>query len=208
MRRNIIERKRGGYALLLGLLLVVIVGIIIYYTRLHGPVYEFGKGESDVNPPWRQWHKMNVRFEKGGTIGKPTAEQPQLDKALFVEANCFDDEQKCGKVQFYFEPDGTIKGGWGANFYLSKDIHFQVMTCELKGNINPKEIFSDEKGPDFSRLFFITKGYFSILETNNENGRIRNVTGEAYLRGWMKKDYSVEGDLVITSDVKNFYRYT
>jgi len=43
---------------------------------------------------------------------------------------------------------------------------------------------------------------------NSDNGRIRNVTGEAYLRGWMKKDYSVEGDLVITSDVKNFYRYT
>jgi len=205
---NIIERKRGGYALLLGLLIVVIVGIIIYYTRLHGPVYEFGKGESDINPPWRQWHKMDVRFEKGETIGKPTAEQPQIDKILFVKANCFDEDKKCGIVQFYFEPDGTIKGGWSASFYLSKDIHFQVMACEFKGNIDPKEIFSDEKGPDFSRLFFITKGYFSILETNSKNGRVRNVTGEAYLRGWMKKDYSVEGDLVITSDAKNFYRYT
>ena len=208
MFENLIERKRRGYALLLGLLLVVIIGIIIYYARLHGPVYEFGKGESDINPPWRQWHKMNVRFEKGETIGKPTAEQPQINKTLYVSVSCFNEDEKCGTAQFLFEPDGTIKGGWGASFYLSKDIHFQVMACEFKGNIDPKEIFSDEKGPDFSRLFFITKGFFSILETNNENGRVRNIMGEAYLRGWMKTDCSVEGDLVITSDVKNFYRYT
>lgn len=208
MLGNIIDRKRGGYALLLGLLIVVIVGIIIYYYRLHGPVHEFGKGESDINPPWRQWHKMNVRFEKGEAIGKPTAEQPQIDKTLFVQANCYDEDKKCGNVQFFFEPDGTIKGGWSGMFYLSKDVHFQVMVCEFKGNIDPKEIFSDEKGPDFSTLFFITKGYFSILETNHDNGRVRNVMGEAYLRGWMKTDYSVEGDLVVTSDAKNFYRYT
>jgi len=205
---NTIDRKGRGYVLLLGLLVVVIVGMIIYFNRLHGPVYEFSKGKSDINPPWRQWHKMNVRFEKGETIGKPTAKQPKIEKVLFVKANCFNEDKKCGTVQFAFEPDGTIAGGWGANFYLSKDVHFQVMACEFKGNIDPKEIFSDEKGPDFSRLFFITKGYFSILETNSDNGRVRNVTGEAYLRGWMKIDYSVEGDLVITSDVKNFYRYT
>ncbi len=209
MLGNIIKRKRGGYILLMGLLVVVILGIIIYYARRHGPVYEFGKGESDINPPWRQWHKMNVRFEKGETIGKPTAEQPQINKTLYVSADCFNNEaKKCGDARFFFKPDGTVEGGWGASFYLSKDIHFQVMACKFKGNIDPKEIFSDEKGPDFSRLFFITKGHFSILETNSENGRVRNVMGEAYLRGWMNKDYSVEGDLVITSDAKNFYRYT
>lgn len=58
---KIIVREQRGYALLLGLLIVVVIGIIIYYARLYGPVYESGKGESDINPPWRQLHKLQVR---------------------------------------------------------------------------------------------------------------------------------------------------
>ncbi len=53
---------RGGYALVLGLLVVFILGMIVYWTRMHGDVVEIGVGKSDINPPWRQWHKMKVRY--------------------------------------------------------------------------------------------------------------------------------------------------
>lgn len=209
MFRRIIEREHKGYALLLGLLIVVVIGIIIYYARLHGPVYEIGKGESDINPPWRQWHKLNVRKEKGETIGKPSAQQPQIAQPMTVATYCTetDNDKRRGDIVFSISDDGSVQGGWGGSFYLNRDVIFDVMACKFKGTIDPKEVYSGENGEDESKLFFIAKGPFSILETNHDTGKVRNIMGEAYLRGWMGTDYRVEGDLIITSDVKNFYRY-
>ena len=57
-------------------------------------------------------------------------------------------------------------------------------------------------------LFFLTRGGFVILETNDGNGQVRNLTGNVYARGWLDVEYGVIGEMIITSDERNFRRFT
>ncbi|MEE9370795.1 MAG: hypothetical protein V3W45_04910 [Sedimentisphaerales bacterium] len=63
-RKFFLSTERPGYALLLGLLIVVVIGMVYYYMRMYGAVYQIGEGESDIMPPWRQWQRMQVRLHK------------------------------------------------------------------------------------------------------------------------------------------------
>ncbi len=105
-------------------------------------------------------------------------------------------------------PDWTVKGGWKGEFFIDRYVDFQVMTCNFKGFLDPKQVYRDEQGDNPTKLFFINKGNFMILETNSESGRVRNLMGDAYVRGWIDIDYTVNGELIFTTDEKNFYRYT
>jgi hypothetical protein len=199
--------KEGGYVLLLGLLIVVLVGMVMFYMRMYGPVYKIGEGESDIAPPWRQWHKIQVRL-RDGPLGRPTEEQPQLSKPLEVKARPVEDGNERGGIRMIILPDGTVHGSWGGQFYINKDVDFQVMNCRFEGVVDPEQVYEDEEGEDPSKLFFIAKGKFMILETNSDTGRVRNLMGDAYARGWLGVDDEVSGELIITSDERNFYVYT
>ena len=81
------------------------------------------------------------------------------------------------------------------------------MAADVRGNIDPAKIYEDENGPDPSKLYFITKGDFLILEDRND-GRMRRVHGEIYVTGWFENDVSAHGELHITSDRKTQLVYT
>ena len=67
----IMAAKERGYALLLGLLIVVVIGMMMYFGFWWGPVYRIGGGRSGINPPWRQWEKLRVRVDiKKEAVGK------------------------------------------------------------------------------------------------------------------------------------------
>lgn len=201
-----IAEKKRGYALLLSLLLVVVIGMIVYFKWMYGPVYQIGKGQSGINPPWRQWEKLRIRIEQE-PVGKPKPEQNQILKPLLLETKCKLDGKELGELQLLINSNGKIEGGWAGSFYIDKDVDFQIMVCSFEGTIDPQEIYSDIKGEDNSKLFYIAKGPFSILETNNKTGIVRNLMGSVYVRGWLAKDNSVSGELIITSDDKNFYLF-
>lgn len=198
--------NRRGYILLLGLLLVVVIGMIVYFKRMYGPVYQIGVGKSDINPPWRQWEKLRIRIEQE-LAGKPKPEQNQIAKPLLLETKTKLDGKERGDLQLLIDSSGKVEGGWTGSFYIDKDVDFQIMMCSFEGTIDPQEIYSDIKGEDNSKLFFIAKGPFSILETNNKTGVVRNLMGSVYVRGWLTRDNSIKGELIITSDDRNFYLY-
>lgn len=207
-RRNSLGRaERPGYVLLLCLLLLVVFGTLFWYKRSHGPAYQMGKGKSDIEVPWRQWHKIQVRLRKG-PLGPPTAEQPQVSKALSVAAKPNEDTQQRGQMKLFILPDGTVEGGWYGQFNISKEVDFQVMGCQFKGLVDPEQVYSDEQGEDPSRLFFIAKGRFTILETNDDSGKVRKLSGNIYVRGWLGLDNLMEGEIILTADEKSFFLYT
>jgi hypothetical protein len=199
--------KRGGYALLLGLLITMIIVLVIYYQFMHGPVYEIDGKKSDIEPPWRQWHNMQGRIYRN-EIGSPAECQPQLSKPLQVACKTKQDDKDRGEINVLILPDGKVQGGWGGAFYINKDVDFQVINCKFDGLVDPMQVFSDEEGEDPTKLFFIAKGNFAILETNTKSGQVRNLTGDAYARGWMDVNYIVNGELIMTPDNKSFFRYT
>lgn len=208
-RRNSFHRaERPGYVLLLCLLLLVVFGTLFWYKRSHGPAYQIGKGESDIEVPWRQWHEIYVRTQRGHPPGKPTEEQPQIDRVLSVAAKPNEDTQQRGQMKLFILPDGTVEGGWYGQFNISKDVDYQVMACQFKGLVDPEEVYSDEQGEDRSRLFFIAKGRFTILETNDDSGKVRKLSGNIYVRGWLGLDNLIEGEIILTADEKSFFLYT
>lgn len=192
--------------MILGLLILVIVAMVIYFKFAHGPAYEIGNGESDIEPPWWQWKNIQLRVHRQ-TVGTVSEFQPQITKPLFVAAKTWQQDKEQGKITVYLLPEGKVKGGWSGAFHINKDIDYQVIMCDFKGLYDPKAVFCDEQGEDPTKLFFIAKGHYMILETNDKTGKVRNIVGDAYARGWVGTDYFVEGELIITPDNKNFLRY-
>jgi len=119
-------------------------------------------------------------IEENHLTGSPSEHQPQLSKPLQVVVNTVQDGKDRGQINVVILPDGTMKGAWKGEFFINKDVDFQVMSCGFKGLIDPEQDFSDEKGEDPTKLFFIAKGHFMILETNSKSGKVRNLMGEAY----------------------------
>jgi len=154
-RNSYPRAEQPGYAMLLGLLITVVIGMIIWYARMHGPVYQIGKGKSDIEVPWRQWHDLHVRTQKGHPPGLPGEQQPQISQALHVAARPNEDTQQRGQSVFTILPDGTVEGQWTGQFNISKYVDYQVMGCQFKG-----------------------------------------------------LDKLVEGEIILTTDEKNFYLYT
>jgi len=119
------------------------------------------------------------------------------------------DGEKRGQIYVIILADGTVQGEWKGAFYIDQYVDFQVFNCTFEGLVDPEPVFKkDEEGEDPTKLFFITKGHFAMLETNSKSGKVRNLVGEAYARGWIDVDYMVDGELIITTDNKNFFRYT
>ena len=207
--RNLSRRaERTGSALLVGLVILLIVGMLYWYKRMHGPVYQIGKGKSNIAVPWRQWHDIHVRTQKGHPPGEPTADQPQISESLAVSAKADEEGQRRGQLLLFFLPDGTIQGQWTGQFNISKDVDYQVMASQFKGLLDPEQLYADEQGEDPSKVFFITKGNFIILETNDDNGKVRKLSGNIYVRGWLSLDNMILGEIILTTDEKNFNLYT
>ncbi len=175
---------------------------------MHGPVYQIGKGKSDIAVPWRQWHNFYVRTQKGRPPGLPGEDQPQISQALHVAARPNEDTQRRGQLAFTILPDGTVAGQWSGQFNISKYVDYQVMSCQFNGLVDPEQVYSDEQDEDPSKVFFITKGNFIILETNDGNGKVRKLSGNIYVRGWLGLDNVIDGEIILTTDEKNFNLYT
>ncbi|MHC4743920.1 MAG: hypothetical protein ACYS8Z_18540, partial [Planctomycetota bacterium] len=165
-------------------------------------------GKSDIAVPWRQWHDIQIRKKKGHPPGLPNEQQPAIPKALGVTAKPDEEGSRRGQIALLILPDGSVQGQWGGQFNISRYVDFQVMGSRFNGLVDPEQIYSDDQGEDPSKLFFIAKGPFSILETNDDNGKVRSLGGHIYVRGWLSHDMTIDGEVILTNDEKNFYLYT
>jgi len=138
----------------------------------------------------------------------PGEEQPQLSKPLGIVAKASEEDKPRGQLELLIMSDGSVQGHWGGQYRISKYVDYQVMGCQFKGLVDPEEVYSDDEGEDPSKLFFISKGPFSILETNDDNGKVRSLGGHIYVRGWLSLDNSIDGEIILTNDEQNFYLYT
>jgi hypothetical protein len=196
------KTKNDGFVLLLGLLLVVVIGAIMYYSRISSPGFDIATGGKIENPPWQQWHKLQRRLEKDD-LGELDRDQPPIKENLIVEADVFENKKDRGSIYFGINKDMTIQGQWTGEFWADEDIEHQVMMCDFKGYLDPQQTFEDENGEDYSKLYMLTKGRFMILESNDDNGKVRNVSGYIFITAWMDADYNIKGNVVLTSDEKH-----
>jgi hypothetical protein len=187
---------------LLMLLIVVVLGMLIYFYSMGGSIDKPPTPEQLANPDEYPWVEEN-RLWKDGQEGQylPSAEQADISGGVEILADVKDGQYARGSLRLPIRPDGSIKGGWVADYgTVSPRIDYTVMKGDFKGNIDPSKIYSDEIGEDQSLLFVICRGMFLILESNMETNEVRKVTGYIYVVGWIEPDLSAFGRIHITSD--------
>ena len=199
-------KNRSGFVLLLSLLAIVL-GMMIYGFVLHRSDLKV-RHQQEQSPgdyPWTE-ESLIVDKDSGKQVQEPYPEQAQFTKAveLFVRVN--QDDQRRGKMSLLVRPDGMVFGSWNAKYKNKvENISHEVMLGDFEGNIVPSIVYTDQNDEeDQSKLFFITKGNFVMIEElHNNNNRVRRVQGNIYVTGWIEPDLSATGKLHLTSDKVN-----
>lgn len=196
--KRLLHAKRRGLVLLIMLLLIVVFCGIIWLDP-----FALMKGQKG-NMPWNEEDRL---VRPGEAIKPPKEGQPKISDNLLFAAETMQNDEKAGKVEIYVLTDGRIRGGWGGEYNPKPKIMWEVFEGDFKGNIDPSKIYSDENGEDRSKLYFIARGNFLILETNSDSGIVRNLKGKIYVTGWLDQEYTASGNVVITSDKKSYESY-
>ena len=195
--------RNKGMALLFMLLgiLVVIVG---YFLVLNPRPSSDSLKEQKQEPEKYPWVEEKRIKQKAEDIYKPEPEQPQIEKVAIYKAELKKDSDERGLVLIKLDPNGLVEARWFGEYATAKPrMEFQIMPSSATGNIDPTKIYEDKVGMDYEKLYLITKGRFSMLETNYENGKVRKTAGLLYLTGWLDKNQQIKGYLSITSDKNN-----
>jgi len=189
--------NRSGAALILMLLVVVVIGVLIWLRPMTL------MRSSTKGMPWDEERRL-VRHDED--VEPPKEEQPEILENL-VFRGLIETELDEGGITLYFLTDGRIKGVWGGTYKPEPEITWEVTGSRFKGNIDPTKIYRDEDGEDPSKLYFIAKGGFLILETNSKTDRIKTATGSIYVTGWLDNEYKAVGKVTITSDKETYWEY-
>ncbi len=203
------SRKNGGYVLLLSLLVVVVLGMIFYYTAVRGPGVDLNTGEELANPPWQQWKKVEKYLRRNG-LGELTSQQLEITESMGLGAEIYDGKDGKGVISLVFKTDYTVKCSWAGTFFVDadKEIEHQIAGSKIEGYLVPDETLLDienEYGHEYT--YFLAEGSFMAIEYNKSN--VRRVSGFIYVSGWLAPDLTVEqGEVTITSDNKRFKQFT
>ena len=191
---------RRGYGLL-ALLVALAIGMIVYYLSVVRVqmALKVMQGESPDDYPWVQ--DGRIKDPTKHEIGPPSELQLQVTEPMEIQARVTAEDAQRGQLNLVLYPDGMVSGYWSGRYFPPTAKEHEVMAADVRGNIDPTNIYEDQNGPDPSKLYFITKGDFLILEARND-GRMRRMHGEIYVTGWFDNDMSAHGELHITSDRK------
>jgi hypothetical protein len=199
--RKAAGRNARGYALLM-LLIVIALGMLIYYFALYPSIDRKPTAEQMKSPdeyPWVEEFRLRKRGQKAQH--SPSPEQPNITEAIQLAGRVRHKEKERGTIGMVIKPDGTVEGTWTADYGVkSPRRDYTVMKANFRGNTDPSKIYADEGGEDPSKLFIITRGNFLILETDYETGEARKVAGYIYVVGWLAPDHTAFGRLHLTTD--------
>lgn len=200
--RRRLQRNRCGSALL-GLLIVVALALLVCGVQLY--LQKTAKDPDVCHDlmPWKEW-RLREASEK--VQPRASEEQPDITEVIEFMASAKAkgvENTPRGTVKLAVHPDGRVIGSWGGNYYNDTKVNFDG-GGDFGGYVCPLKIYRDEEGEDRSKLYFITKGKFTLHETDFEKDRYHIRVGDIYVTGWISTDYTTIGKVTITSDEKYF----
>jgi hypothetical protein len=187
--------KKDGYAAMLGLLIVLVIGMMIYFLDIQAI---FGPGHRYVQHQAHPWDMEDLLVPDNQIISVPRKGQPELLELIHLTASVQRNNAPRGSVNIAFGKDCRIVADWSTQYeYDKKTYHLQT---QMKGNAVPSRVYSDaNKDEDKTRLFFIGKGPYTQT-TQWADASPRTEQGTAYITGWLRPGNIVEGDVTITTD--------
>ena len=183
------------------LLVVIAIGLIIYYVDIIGITggnRMIQKQERPEDQPWANEALIKdpnhpVRAAKKSATDST---KPIIAKPLALKGAVASKDAQRGQVVFTIGTDGTIGGNWHCQYsYTHSDYE---ITATFKGNTDTTQNTPD----DASKLYLVAKGDFLQKATNLESGEITETKGTAYFSGWLGSRCAASGTLSITTDKK------
>jgi hypothetical protein len=149
-------KTRNGYALLLMLLFVVIVGCFLYVGN---PALLFQKEtQKDPSGELLPWKEENRLVANGHPVKMPSSAQPPLAGMIGYKSYPKENDEDRGEILVLIDTDGKVKGNWSGDFREGSDISYSVLAGSFNCNIDPSKVYLDASGQDPSKLYFIAKG--------------------------------------------------
>ena len=194
----------GGYAIL-GLLIVIALGMLIYYFaiwRIESAALKKQEQSPDDYPWVEDWR---IRDSAGpaprGQVS--TSAQADIVETVQLTGAVTQDGRQRGRLELLLYPDGIVEGSWTGEYNTETAANCQVMMGDVAGNTDPTKVYQDERGEDASQLFIITSGRFLILQDDKKTNRTQKLIGHIYITGWVARDFWAFGTLHLTSDKVN-----
>jgi hypothetical protein len=178
-----------------------LVAALAAFILLVGPSFLFSN--SDPSLPWNEQSRI---LPPGKTPQfKLSESQPQLTDTLRYKTQVEQGGQPRGDISVLIYPDGTVKGVWNGEYDETNNVHCLILAASFAGNIDPSKRFVKS---DLSRLYFLTVGTSTLMETNLSTNRDRGINSFIYVRGWLDPNYAVIGELIITEDKKTYETFS
>jgi hypothetical protein len=202
------SRSRSGYALILGLFICVLIGVLFYYRSFLGTGIEINTGQKMKNPPWKQWHNL-YKITVQNKLGKPFPIHPKITEKIGLKANLHKGNDERGFIGLVFDTNYTVEGNWAGEYSVgpNKAKEYQISLGKIRGSFVPYPDRINVKSPHKTdEIYFLAYGLYMLVEYNNaEGGKVRKVNGDIYITGWLAPDFTIQrGQAVITSDNKHY----
>lgn len=193
--------KNNGYAAILILLIVLAIGMMIYFMDIRaiwGPGLQFDKNSN--KPENRPWQMEDLLVPENQTVSVPGKRQPELLEPVMINASVQRNNAPRGNLHLLFGKDCRVTADWVSGYEHDKTKY--QLESRMKGNIVPSKLYSDPNhNEDPTRLFFIAKGPYTQTAKTHDN-LSQTEQGTAYILGWLCPDNSAEGTITITTDQK------
>lgn len=203
--------------MLLSILIGMAIMIIVYamYLEALNPFAAFRVGEADdySDPNAYPWQEQHMFFGKMGDVygmgdkRSPFKYQPRITETFVYTADVYNGSEPRGYVTLRIRTDGEASARWTADCEINgkyyetfAEKYMEILGQKVKpnffkGNIAPLKIYEDENGPDKSKLYVITKGFFYLERSIGGEA----ISGSAYITAWIDKQYNAKGTLAIPS---------
>jgi hypothetical protein len=152
--------------------------------------------------PWNE----ETRILPDGKIPTraPNLDQPKIVDTLRYRTSPQLDGSGRGNLSFFITADGLVKGIWNGEYDRSDGSHCVIMAASFSGNIDPAKPYIEGNYHDVSKLYFTTRGSFTLLETAPGQNSSAGDNGFMYVCGWIDPNYNATGKMFLTKNKKTF----
>lgn len=197
--------NRRGYIMILLTLITMAIGLILAVIQLRA--YQ-GEPQEDIEGisvrPWDQWKDLSKRADDGNLNNSAI----KFEESLIIDTTAMEGTDPRGDLKIFLSPAGEVTAIWSGNYYPENQLEFLIMKGASNGFFDSEQVFIDDNGnEDPLKLNFLTKGAFNILSTNYADSKVKSLSGNLYITGWVETDKKANGKIIITSGPKEYRSY-
>ncbi len=195
------NRHPKGFVAVLALLVVVAIGLVIYFmyaNTIFKPTGSLNKiyGDSKSVKPWLEEDRIAA---DGEIVDMPRSPKPLIREVKEFSLPVNRNGKPRGEIELTFHDNGRISGMWKSQFEESSQTRSYIGGFD--GNVDTEKTFRRKDFVRESYLYFIAKGPYTNVLRDEKNRMISQEQGTMYVTGYLTPDYTFQaGTITLTTD--------